>query len=322
MVAKLTDVAELAGVSPTTVSRVINKKGYLSQKTIEKVQAAMRELGYKPNNLARGLQGKSAKLIGLIFPNISNIFYAELIELLEIELFERGYKTIICNSESNPIKEKEYLEMLSANQVDGIISSSHNLGIDDYERVEAPIIAFDRNLAPHIPIISSDNFEGGKLAAGTLEKHGCKHIIMITGKDDSDSPTGLRQLGFSYQLKHTDAQVICVPNNLSNMRRELEIKSIIANHQPDGIFVSDDLTAILTIKVATQLGLRIPEDLKVIGYDGTSFIENFYPQLTTIKQPLKEIASLTVEILLKKIAGEKTSKDYVLPITLLPGQSI
>ena len=87
----VTDVAELAGVSPTTVSRVINKKGYLSQKTIDKVHAAMQELNYKPNNLARGLQGKSAKLVGLIFPNISNIFYAELIEHLEVELFKQGY---------------------------------------------------------------------------------------------------------------------------------------------------------------------------------------------------------------------------------------
>ena len=123
MVAKLTDVAELAGVSPTTVSRVINNKGYLSEKTKQKVQEAMRTLGYKPNNLARGLQGKSAQLIGLIFPNISNIFYSELIEYLEIELFKHGYKTIICNSENDPAKEREYIEMLEANQVDGIISS-------------------------------------------------------------------------------------------------------------------------------------------------------------------------------------------------------
>lgn len=200
MVAKLTDVAELAGVSPTTVSRVINKKGYLSQKTIDKVHAAMQELNYKPNNLARGLKGKSAKLVGLIFPNISNIFYAELIERLEDELFKQGYKTIICNSEHDPNKEKDYLEMFSANQCDGIISSSHNLGIEDYEKVEAPIIAFDRNLAPKIPIISSDNFEGGKLAAKTLVKAGCQRIVMITGNDNSDSPTGLRQLGFNYEL--------------------------------------------------------------------------------------------------------------------------
>lgn len=321
MVAKLTDVAALAGVSPTTVSRVINKKGYLSQKTIDKVNKAMRELGYKPNNLARSLQGKSPQLIGLIFPNISNIFYAELIEHLEIELFKQGYKAIICNSENNPIKERDYLEMLAANQVDGIISSSHNLGIDDYERVEAPIVAFDRNLAPHIPIISSDNFEGGKLAAKTLQKHGCQKMIMITGNDHSDSPTGLRQLGFNYQLKKS-ADIIKLPNDLSSIRREMEIKSILATRKPDGIFASDDLTAILIMKVAGQLGIAIPDDLKLIGYDGTAFIEHYFPQLTTIKQPIKEIASLTVEILLKKIRQKKTSKDYVLPITLLPGASL
>lgn len=320
MIAKLTDVAELAGVSPTTVSRVINNKGYLSGKTKQKVQEAMKTLGYKPNNLARGLQGKSAQLIGLIFPNISNIFYSELIEYLEIELFKHGYKVIICNSQNDPAKEREYIEMLEANQVDGIISSSHNLGIDDYERVAAPIIAFDRNLAPNIPIISSDNFEGGKLAAKTLQKNGCQNIIMITGNDNTDSPTGLRALGFSFQIP--EGKIFKVPNSLSTIRREMEIKSIIASNKPDGIFVSDDLTAILTMKIAHQLEMKIPDNLKIIGYDGTSFIENFFPQLTTIRQPIDEIANLIVDVLLKKIKGEKASKDYILPISLLPGGSI
>ncbi|MBM7635345.1 LacI family DNA-binding transcriptional regulator [Streptococcus saliviloxodontae] len=320
MVAKLTDVAELAGVSPTTVSRVINKKGYLSQKTIQKVEDAMKKLNYKPNSLARSLQGKSAQLIGLIFPNISNIFYAELIEHLEIELFKHGYKAIICNSQHDPVKEQEYLAMLSANQVDGIISSSHNLGIDVYEQVEAPIVAFDRNLAPTIPIVSSDNFEGGKLAAQTLEKAGCQNIIMITGNDNSESPTGLRRLGFNFHLK--GASVHQVPNTLSNMRREMEIKSIIATQKPDGIFVSDDLTAIMTIKIAQQMGYSIPADLKIIGYDGTKFIEDFYPQLTTVKQPISEIACLLVDTLIKRIKKEKTSKDYILPVNLILGHSI
>ncbi|HHB0784754.1 sucrose operon repressor ScrR [Enterococcus faecium] len=320
MVAKLTDVAELAGVSPTTVSRVINNKGYLSEKTKQKVHEAMKTLGYKPNNLARGLQGKSPQLIGLIFPNISNIFYAELIEYLEIELFKHGYKTIICNSQNDPDKEREYIEMLEANQVDGIISSSHNLGIADYERVRAPIIAFDRNLAPNISIVSSDNFEGGKLAASTLQKSGCQNIIMITGNDNTDSPTGLRALGFSFQIP--GGKIFKVPNNLSTIRREMEIKSIIASSKPDGIFVSDDLTAILTMKIANQLNLNVPEDLKIIGYDGTTFIEKFFPQLTTIRQPIDEIANLIVDILLKKIKGEKTNKDYILPISILSGGSI
>lgn len=320
MVAKLTDVAALAGVSPTTVSRVINRKGYLSQKTIDKVQAAMKTLGYKPNNLARSLQGKSAQIIGLIFPNSSNIFYAQLIEALENRLFHKGYKVIICNSHDDPEKEREYLEMLAANQVDGIISSSHNLGIDDYEKVEAPIVAFDRNLAPNIPIISSNNFEGGKMAAQLLEKSGCRKMMMIASNDDSQSPTSLRALGFSYHSP--DSPVFRISNHLSTMRREIEIKSILASNQPDGIFLSDDLTAILTMKVAAQLDLKIPQDLKIIGYDGTSFVENYFPQLTTIKQPIDEIAGLLIDVLLKKIRQEKVNKDYILPVSLLPGGSI
>ena len=288
MVAKLTDVAELAGVSPTTVSRVINNKGYLSEKTKKNVHEAMKILGYKPNNLARGLQGKSPQLIGLIFPNISNIFYAELIEYLEIELFNQGYKTIICNA--------------------------------DYERVRAPIVAFDRNLAPNVPIIASDNFEGGKLAASVLRKNGCQNIIMITGNDNTDSPTGLRALGFSFQIP--EGKVFKVPNSLSTIRREMEIKSIISTNKPDGIFISDDLTAILTMKIVKKLNLNIPEDVKIIGYDGTSFIEQFFSQLTTIKQPIDELAKLIVDVLLKKIKGEKISKDYILPVSLLSGGSI
>lgn len=321
MVAKLTDVAKLAGVSPTTVSRVINKKGYLSEKTIQKVNDAMRELGYKPNNLARSLQGKSAKLIGLIFPNIRHVFYAELIDKLEHELFKKGYKTIICNSEHDSEKEREYIEMLEANQVDGIISGSHNLGIEDYNRVTAPIISFDRNLSPDIPVVSSDNYGGGVLAAQTLVKTGAKDIIMITGNDNSNSPTGLRHAGFASILP--DAPIINVSSDFSPVRKEMEIKTILIKQKPDAIFASDDLTAILIINIAKELGISVPDQLKVIGYDGTYFIENYYPQLTTVKQPLEEIAFLCVELLLQKIDGKKVATTgYFLPVTLLPGKSI
>jgi len=321
MVAKLTDVAKLAGVSPTTVSRVINNKGYLSEKTIQKVQEAMRELGYKPNNVARSLQGKSAKLVGLIFPNISHVFYAELIDKLEHQLFKHGYKTIICNSEHNSEKEREYIEMLEANQVDGIISGSHNLGIDDYNRVTAPIIAFDRNLSPEIPVVSSDNYAGGVIAAETLAKTGSQNIIMITGNDNSNSPTGLRHAGFASVLP--DAPIINVSSDFSPIRKEMEIKQILTHQKPDAIFASDDLTAILIMKVAKELELQIPQDLKVIGYDGTQFIENYTPELTTIQQPLKDIAILMVDLLLQKIEGKKvTTTGYFLPVSLHSGKSV
>ena len=214
--------------------------------------------------------------------------------------------------------------MLGANQVAGIISSSHNLGIDDYECVEAPIVAVDRNLAPNIPIVSSDNFEGGKLAAATLQKNGCQRILMLTGNDNSDSPTGLRQLGFLYQTKGAaqEVEVVKVPNSLSPMRREMAIRATLGGYEPDGIFTSDDLTAILTMKIAKQMGKKIPDDLKIIGYDGTAFIETYYPELATIKQPIYELANLCIDVLLAKIHKEKTNRDYILPIRLIPGGSL
>ncbi|MBF8970438.1 LacI family DNA-binding transcriptional regulator [Streptococcus sp. NLN76] len=312
MAVKLTDVAEHAGVSPTTVSRVINRKGYLSQKTIDKVTKSMRELGYKPNNMARSLQGKSAKLVGLIFPKLGHVFYAELIDALEAELFKHGYKTIICNSQGEPDKEKEYLEMLEANQVDGIISSSHNLGINDYDRVSAPIVAFDRNLSPDIPVVASDNYSGGEIAANYLLKTGANNILMLTGNDDSNSPTSLRHAGFASVLPQ--APIVNLPSHYSTQRKEMEIRQILRDHRPDGIFASDDLTAIQVQNIAQSMNL----DLEVVGYDGTHYIEHYHPQLTTIKQPISEMAELMVEILLKRIKGQTLDHSgYILPVSLL-----
>ncbi len=221
--------------------------------------------------------------------------------------------------------------MLEANQVDGIISSSHNLGISDYNRVTAPIISFDRNLSPNIPVVSSDNFSGGVLAAETLVKNGCQNILMITGNDDSDSPTTRRRIGFSTILPQAtyintilpQATYINISSDFSATRKKMEIKSLIEHLKPDGIFASDDMTALLIMKIANDLGISIPEQLKIIGYDGTSFIEHYVPNLTSIKQPISDIAKLMVDLLIQKINGNPTtSLEYTLPISLLPGKSI
>ena len=157
---KLTDVAKKAGVSPTTVSRVLNNRGYISNATKIKVNNASKELNYQPNNIARSLGGKATHIIGLIFYDTSHPFFGELISKLESKLFEKGYRVFLCNSANSPDKEKRYLDMLAANKVDGIISGTHNLDILEYKNIQAPIVSFDRNLAPYIPVVSSDNFKG------------------------------------------------------------------------------------------------------------------------------------------------------------------
>ena len=320
---KLNDVAKLAGVSVTTVSRVINDHGYLSQKTKDKVFKAMKELHYQPNNMARSLQGKNTKLIGVIFSDIRNPFFGELVSRIEKILFAKNYKVILCNSADDPQKERDYLQMLMANQVDGIIAGAHNLGIEEYQQYGLPIISFDRYLSDNIPIVSSDNYQGGSLAAQALYQAGARNLAIFTGKNQAGSPTNGRLEGYQDYLKQHDLEGTLheLPFELSPALKTMEIKSILNQSNYDGIFCSDDLTAILTINVARQLGINVPKDLKVVGYDGTMIIRDYSPELTTIEQPLADISTLLVSLLLQRIADANCAleKEYTLPVKLVKG---
>lgn len=326
MAIKLPDVAKLAGVSPTTVSRVINNYGHLSQKTIDKVHAAMKELNYQPNSLARSLQGKKSQLVGVIFPSVKNPFYGELIELIEKKLFKSNYKTILCNSENDPLKEKEYLMMLGANQVDGIITGSHNLGIHEYEKLTAPIISFDRDFGKGIPIVASDNFSGGKIATQALINTGAQHIGIISGSNETDSPTKLRLNGYlaALQDNHLDPNVFEFKSNISIPLKQMEIQRILKSEPLDAIFCTDDLTALMVLNVADKIGRDVPKNLKIIGYDGCSLIQQYSPELSTILQPIDDLATLLVELIIRKIEDPKFILEdrYILPVKLLHSDTI
>ncbi|MFD1064689.1 LacI family DNA-binding transcriptional regulator [Oceanobacillus locisalsi] len=322
---KLTDVAKKAGVSATTVSRVINHYGYLSQKTIDKVHKAMEELNYQPNSMARSLQGKDTQLIGLIFPTVSHPFFGELASKIETKLFEKGYKTILCDSADNKEKERDYLKMLAANKVDGIIAGAHNLGIPEYQNVELPIISFDRYLAEGIPIVSSDSYQGGRLATEHLYQRGGRKIAILTGTNESNSPTNQRLEGYLSVLKERDLEPIVYhfPPDHSPFLKSTEIRQILSRKDIDSIFCTDDLTAILVLNKAQELGLEIPGDLKVIGYDGTTFIQNYFPQLSTVLQPMDQFVDLLIDLLMKRInhANAELDKLYQLPVKFVQGQT-
>ncbi|RGI28736.1 LacI family DNA-binding transcriptional regulator [Melissococcus sp. OM08-11BH] len=327
MAIKLTDVAKKAGVSPTTVSRVINNYGSLSQKTINKVNQAMKELNYQPNSLARSLQGKQTQLIGLIFPTVSNPFYGELIDKIETRLFEKGYKCIICDSANNKEKERNYINMLAANKVDGIIAGAHNLGIKEYENIDLPIVSFDRYLADGIPIVGSDNFQGGYLATETLFLKGARNIAILTGSQRSTSPTNRRLNGYlSFIEEHqlTPKVFKFDQSYQSAALKNIEIKRILENEDIDGLFCTDDLTAILVYNQCQQLGISIPEDMKLIGYDGTKFVRTYFPQLTTLAQPLTDYADILIDLLMQRIddVEKKLEDHYFLPVTFVQGQTV
>lgn len=327
MVIKLTDVAKKAGVSPTTVSRVINHYGSLSQKTIDKVNAAMKELNYQPNALARSLQGKNTQLIGLVFPTVANPFFGELVEKLETKLFARGYKTMLCDCALNSEKEREYIQMLAANKVDGIIAGAHNLGIQEYEQINLPIVSFDRYLAEDIPIVGSDNFQGGYTAAEALYLQGARQLAIITGSLSSNSPTNNRLQGYQKFIQEhelTEHVFSFASYERSTALKKRKIRQLLVERTFDGLFCTDDLTAILVWNVCQELGIALPKEFHLIGYDGTTFIQEYFPALATMVQPIEEMADLLIELLLCRITQPEKELEslYVLPSKLLHAQSL
>ncbi|MFT8325269.1 LacI family DNA-binding transcriptional regulator [Oenococcus sicerae] len=311
MVAKLQDVAKAAGVTITTVSRVLNDFPHVSKKTHDKVYAAIRALNYHPNALARSLQGKSSKFIGLIFPTIANPFFSELANELEVKLSAKGYKIIIASSANNVEAERRYLGMLAANMVEGIITGSHNLGIEEYKDVNMPIVSFDRFLSEEIPIVSSNNYQGGTLAVDYLVKQGAKKIAIITDEDDSDSPTSWRAVGAEKAIKQAgiQSQQFAFPDSqFTESEKAEELRSLLASQEFDGIFANNDTTALLIKKIIKENNFN---EVPIIGYDGTDFIRHYLTDVATIVQPIPEIADALIDLLFRRI--EKPDEHFKNP---------
>lgn len=322
---KIKDVAERAGVSPATVSRVLNNRGYLSKQTRLKVDQAMSELNYIPNDLARSLYTKRTNLIGFIFPSTANSFYGELIARMENICFDLGYKVLLCNSSNQPEKEELYVTMLLRNQVDGIISGAHNRGIKDYQRSNLPVVGIDRYLSDSIPVVSSDNYQGGRLAAEHLVHKGCQTIIHMNGPKELETPANKRRDAYENVLEEEGMRPKTY--EILAMANDDHVLSVIKqlfdeNPHVDGIFASDDHLAARVIAEAKRRKVAVPEQLKVIGYDGTETMRTILPELTTIQQPLDSIAEKAVHTLIQEIEGQyhlMSKKEFVFPVKLIEG---
>ncbi|WP_221568234.1 LacI family DNA-binding transcriptional regulator [Pseudalkalibacillus sp. A8] len=309
---KIEDVAKVAGVSPTTVSRVLNNRGYIGEKTREKVYRAMEQINYYPNEIARSLFIKKTFLIGLIFPTTNNPFYGQLIFHLENIAASLGYKVLLCNSQGREDKEKSYLKMLQRNQVDGIIAGAHNKGIKEYEDPTLPVVGIDRYLSEKIPVVSSDNYDGGKLATQLLIDKGCKNIIHINGPLSLETPANLRRKAYEDVMKANQLKPLTYEYVLDN---SIFPRLFEENPNVEGIFASDDIIASHVIREAKNRNIKIPENLKIIGYDGTETTKLLLPELSTVEQPIKEIATKALEILMNQINKED---DDIHPETILP----
>lgn len=313
------DVAQLAGVAVTTVSRVLNNRGYISKETRKKVEDAMKKLNYEPNEVARSLYRKKSNIIGLIIPDVSHPFFAKLANYVEYCAYENGYKVLLCNSYKDKTKEKDYINMLKRNQVDGIIMGSHTLETSEYSKQKLPIITFDRNISENIPFITSDNYKGGFLATNLLIKKGCKKLAHISGPLELNTPANKRYVAFMDVVKENNAEYVIKQTKLDTFENYVKLVKKMFEEHPDidGIFASSDMIAASIIQVASSIGKEITKDLKIVGYDDTDIASLIVPQITTIRQPLRQMGEMAVKLLIDEINGEDVKIENVLPIELV-----
>ncbi len=302
--ATIKDVAKKAHVSVATVSRVINQKGYVNSETKKLVLAAINELNYVPNELARSLFQKKSSIIAVMVPHLTSYYFAELLEYSEDYTVNLNYRLMVCNSHDDPDKESKYLKIFDQYNIDGIILISNTHRIDDYKKLNIPIVEIDHKLAEDIPSIQSNNFLGGKLAAEKLIKGGCKKIIHFRGPSDLVTVRE-RTEGFKCVLEE---------NQIYNFSYDLDFRSpspfdienvITSNLDCDGIFCDSDYIAILAIQALKNAGRKIPDDVQIIGFDNIEISDILTPRLTTISQSRKKIGEYAVSSLMKLINKEE-----------------
>lgn len=323
--AGIKEVARTAGVGVGTVSRVINNSGYVSEETRHKIEDAMKELNYTPNELARNLFHKKTGIIAVLVPSVSNPFFAEFVEHIEAELHNYGYKTMLCNTVKEGNAELEYLDMLNRHIVDGVITGVHSLDVEEYKKIHKPIIALDRYLGEDIPVVAVNHKRGGRLAAEELIASGCKKVLHFRGALEVESP---------YHDRHYEFERIMKKNHIQTHSYELEwnrfgvdyyhqvIEDVFSSKIDfDGVFGVDYL-AIECMNELIRRGRKVPEDVKIVAYDGTFITNLAQPCITVIEQPMEQLAKQSAKLITKLIGGKKyKNKKVLLDVQLKKGET-
>lgn len=319
------DVAARAGVTVTTVSRMLNGHRNVSLKTRKKIEQAMKDLNYRPNELARSLSLQRSTFIGLIVPSAKNPFFSMIVEKTERYAFEKGYKLLLCNSNHEKAKEIEYLSMLRASKVAGIILATRTQDVHEFSDIDAPLVSIDRIISTSIPYICSDNYQGGVMAAEHLINRGCRKLAHISGSFYLDMHANKRFDGFRdaclankvpyYLLDANEEQFISMKYS--------EIAGHFLEHHPDvdGVFTSNDIIALQILQECARRKIQVPQDLKVVGYDDIEVASLASPSITTIRQDVDSICRSAISFIDAQCKGKPAPIGSVFPVTLMVRES-
>ncbi len=312
------DVAARSGVSISTVSRVVTGAVAVEPATSERVREAISALGYRPNLLARSFRRRVTHTIGLLVPDNSTPFFAELARTIEDAGFAEGYSVVLCNSDLSAVKQETYIDVLLANRVDGLILVSSGLipTVGRHDAVArildagAPCVVVDRDLG-ETPVdqVLVDNDQGGYLAGEHLIALGHRRIACLVGPSDL-TPSAGRIAGFQRALADAGLAVAAEglvrgngrPDGGSAAALQLLERGVVGAGDVTAIFAFNDQMATGAIGALQRAGCRVPQDVSVIGFDDIPQSAAIFPALTTIAQPIAEMGSIGVRLLLDRIA--------------------
>lgn len=318
------DVAKHAGVALGTVSKVINNQSVGEEYRI-KVEDAIKDLGYKVNTYARGLKTQKTYTVAMIIPDITNPFFAALAHHTELNLYEKGYKLLLCCSQGKCDKELFYINMVSLNKVDGIIALTYS-DISEHVSSDLPFISIDRHFNNSIPCVASDNYNGGFIATQKLIEAGCKHPSFVRTGSIVYGETNKRKDGYLDACKkHNIEPMVLELNDGDDIIHRFEeflnnTRTADNRYGIDGIFAVSDMVGYELIQYLKSINVRIPEDIQVVGYDGIRHFGSLDYYMSTIYQPIDLIAEACVNILL---SPDPTiyPNPYLLPVTYEYGKT-
>ncbi|MFD0982769.1 LacI family DNA-binding transcriptional regulator [Tropicimonas aquimaris] len=302
------DVAQVAGVSVSTVSHVINKTRFVSPDTMAAVQKAVDDLGYQPSYLARALRSKRTRTLGMLVTSSTNPFFAEVISGVEEGCFRAGYSLILCNCGDQPGRQRTYLETLMQKRIDGLAVMTTSRDADFQAELESlgtlPRVVLDSAPMPHTGTIGDDSVAGGRLAAGLLVSRGHIRIGCLTGPAShprsadrlSGFRAGLEAAGISLPQERVAVGELSAGGGYQAMQHLLA-----QTPAPSAVFAFNDLMAMGAYRAIAEHGLAIPRDISVIGYDDLEIASYLVPGLTTIRQPGFGLGLEAAEILIANL---------------------
>ncbi|CAK6493401.1 HTH-type transcriptional repressor PurR [Pantoea sp. Nvir] len=330
--ATIKDVAKRAGVSTTTVSHVINKTRFVAEETRNAVWQAIQELHYSPSAVARSLKVNHTKTLGLLATSSEAPYFAEIIEAVEHHCFERGYTLILGNAHNDLQKQRAYLSMMAQKRVDGLLVMCSEYPDDLLKMLEEnrniPMVVMDwgESRGDFTDTVLDNAFQGGYLAGRYLIERGHRDIGAIPGQLERNTGGG-RHAGFLKALEEAGISVRpewIVQGDFEPESGYQAMQQILQQKQrPTAIFCGGDIMAMGAICAADEMGLRVPQDISVIGYDNVRNARYFTPALTTVHQPKAQLGEKALEMLLDRITSKReVSQTIEVHPTLIERRSV